>query len=174
MNKLAENPALDEDNTLTIYTSAEGSQGSKVSVYKSALLSALTVKQDQTIGYEWNAANNSSQIIGSTANALTFASETISETLKLDQISVNVINTALENIAFLRAQNGGVQSRLAFNLQSLAQQKTNMRAALGRIVDADIAEETTQLSKYQVLSQAAASMLTQANANTELALMLLR
>ena len=63
---------------------------------------------------------------------------------------------------------------LAFNLQSLAQQKTNMRAALGRIVDADIAEETTQLSKYQVLSQAAAAMLTQANANTELALMLIR
>jgi flagellin len=61
-----------------------------------------------------------------------------------------------------------------FNLQSLAHQKTNMKAALGRIVDADIAEETTNLSKYQVLSQAAASMLSQANANTEIALMLLR
>jgi len=42
------------------------------------------------------------------------------------------------------------------------------------IVDADIAEETTNLSKYQVLSQAAASMLSQANSNTEIALMLLR
>jgi flagellin len=49
-----------------------------------------------------------------------------------------------------------------------------MKAALGRMVDADIAEETTKLSKYQVLSQAAASMLTQANANTDIALMLLR
>ena len=92
----------------------------------------------------------------------------------MGQLSVNVINTALENIAFLRAQNGGVQSRLSFNLQSLAQQKTNMTAALGRIVDADIAEETTQLSKYQVLSQVAVAMLSQANANTELALMLIR
>ena len=36
------------DNTLTIYTSADGAQGSQVSIYKSALLSALTVKQDQT------------------------------------------------------------------------------------------------------------------------------
>jgi len=174
MNKLSENPELDEDNTMTIYTSAEGSEGSKVSVYKSALLSALTVKQDQTIGFEWYTADNNSQTIGYKDEALTFASKTISGTLSLGQISVNVINTALENISYLRAQNGGVQSRLAFNLQSLAQQKTNMRAALGRIVDADIAEETTQLSKYQVLSQAAASMLTQANANTELALMLLR
>jgi flagellin len=170
--------ALNEDNTMTIYTSAEGSEGSKVSVYKASLLSALTVHQNGSIGYAWNTANNSSQRVGqgvaTNSSALTFASESISGTLSLGQLSVNVINTALENIAFLRAQNGGVQSRLSFNLQSLAQQKTNMTAALGRIVDADIAEETTQLSKYQVLSQAAAAMLSQANANTELALMLIR
>ena len=49
-----------------------------------------------------------------------------------------------------------------------------MRAALGRIVDADIAEETTNLAKYQVLSQASATMLSQANSNTEIALMLIR
>ena len=172
----AQDPDRTRDNTLTIYTSAEGSEGSKVSVYKSQLLSALTVGQDKSINYEYGEAVNTlgTQEIGYTTDPLTFASATIEGTLSLDQLSVNVINQALENIAFLRAQNGGVQSRLSFNLQSLAQQKTNMNAALGRIVDADIAEETTQLSKYQVLSQAAASMLTQANANTELALMLLR
>ena len=172
----AQNASRSLDNTLTIYTSAEGSEGSKISVYKSQLLSALTVGQDKSINHEFGEAVNTlgTQKIGYTTDPLTFASASIGGTISLDQLSVNVINQALENIAFLRAQNGGVQSRLAFNLQSLAQQKTNMRAALGRIVDADIAEETTMLSKYQVLSQAAASMLTQANANTELALMLLR
>ena len=50
-----------------------------------------------------------------------------------------------------RAQNGGSQSRLAFNSESLTQQKTNMRAALGRIVDVDIAEESTNLAKYSVI-----------------------
>jgi len=168
---------LDKDNTMTIYTSAEGSEGSKVSVYKASLLSALSVTQGGSIGQTYDdsaiASNNSSAVVG-TDSVVHFASDSINKTLTLAQISVNVINTALENIAFLRAQNGGVQSRLSFNLQSLAHQKTNMRAALGRIVDADIAEETTQLSKYQVLSQAAASMLSQANANTEIALMLLR
>ena len=50
-----------------------------------------------------------------------------------------------------------------------------MRAALGRMVDVkDIAEETTNLAKYSILNQASASMLAQANANTEIALMLLR
>ena len=170
----AQNQVRTEDNTLTIYTSAEGSEGSKVSVYKSLLLSALTVGQGLSIGNKFSEAGNDVAGIGNTAKAVTFASLRIEGTISLGQISVNVINQALENVSFLRAQNGGVQSRLSFNLQTLAQQKTNMRAALGRIVDADIAEETTNLAKYQVLSQAAASMLSQANANTELALMLLR
>jgi len=94
--------------------------------------------------------------------------------LDLDDISVGVITQALENVAFLRAQNGGSHSRLAFNAESLSQQKTNMRAALGRMVDVDIAEETTNLAKFSVLNQAAASMLAQANASTDIALMLLR
>ena len=170
----AQNPDRSLDNTLTIYTSAEGSEGSKISVYKSQLLSALTVGQDKSINKLWSGASNDVAAIGDTSTYLTFASSSVENTIGLAQLSVNVINQALENIAFLRAQNGGVQSRLSFNLQSLAHQKTNMRAALGRIVDADIAEETTNLSKYQVLSQAAASMLSQANANTEIALMLLR
>jgi len=105
---------------------------------------------------------------------VTFAAGNIGDTLGLDMISVGVITQALENIAYLRAQNGGSASRLAFNAESLVQQKTNMRAALGRMVDVDFAEETTNMAKYSVLSQASASILSQANANTDIALMLLR
>ena len=53
-------------------------------------------------------------------------------------------------------------------------QKTNMEAANGRIIDVDIAEESTRLAKYNVLVQASASMLAQANSNSDIALMLLR
>ena len=167
---------LSRDNSLTIYTSSEGSGGSKVSVHRLLLLSALTVNQNTDIGNEWSSANNTAgtQEIGYTTEPLTFASQNLSDTLSLKQISVNVITKALENISYLRAQNGASGSRLYFSSDSLAKQKTNMRAALGRIVDADIAEETTNLAKYQVLSQAAASMLSQANSNTEIALMLIR
>ena len=168
---------LSRDNSLTIYTSAEGSGGSRVSVHRLLLLSALTVNQNTDIvGNEWSLANNTAgtQEIGYTTEPLTFASQNLSDTLSLKQISVNVITKALENISYLRAQNGASGSRLYFSSDSLAKQKTNMRAALGRIVDADIAEETTNLAKYQVLSQAAASMLSQANSNTEIALMLIR
>jgi flagellin len=169
------------DNTLTIFTSAEGAAGSKVSVHKAVLLSALTFDTNVTDGkrtsYGHTEADNTNDDKDKTEESqftVTFATQSGGDFLNLADISVGVISQALENVAFLRAQNGGVHSRLAFNAQSLTQQKTNMRAALGRMVDVDIAEETTNLAKYSVLSQASASMLAQANQNTDIALMLLR
>ena len=180
------------DNTIDIYTSGQGSSGSKVSIHKAVLLSALTVKSngdlagsvvtadDGTGGNtvsDWDTVTSvadKSAYKPSSDQWVTFAAEEIADTIELDMISVGVITQALENIAYLRAQNGGSQSRLAFNLESLTQQKTNMRAALGRIVDVDIAEESMNLAKYTILNQAAASMLAQANASSDVALMLLR
>ena len=183
------------DHTVSVHTSADGSSGSKVSLHKSLLLSALTLNAKdgevnlsgkstattgETSGF-WTTVDNTKVLGGKNYNAatdkdnyLTLASEELSDTLSLGQISVGVLTTALENISFLRAQNGGTQSRLSFNADSLANQSNNMQTALGRIVDVDIAEETMKLSKYNVLAQAAASMLAQANVSTDLALMLLR
>ena len=163
------------DHTLTIYTSDEGQAGSKVSLHKSVLLSALTFNTNTFANNTYaNIANGTGDGDETTAFVATFATASGGVMLDLDDISVGVITQALENVAFLRAQNGGTHSRLAFNAESLSQQKTNMRAALGRMVDVDIAEETTNLAKFSVLNQAAASMLAQANASTDIALMLLR
>jgi flagellin len=167
------------DNTMTIYTSSEGSTGSSVSMHKSVLLSALTFHTNLQGGSSEfdDALNNTSDGTESgkfIATLATAGGSAATAFLDLDDISVGVITQALENVSFLRAQNGGVHSRLAFNQESLGAQKTNMRAALGRMVDVDIAEETTNLAKYSILNQAAASMLAQANASTDVALMLLR
>jgi flagellin len=174
------------DNTITIYTSADGSAGSKVSLNRSLLLSALTFSTGGTMGsvaYNDGSANNTynSGADNNTENGAAFdvtlavaGGSDAANFIDLQDISVGVLTKALENISFLRAQNGGTHSRLAFNLDSLGQQKTNMRAALGRIVDVDIAEESTNLAKYSILNQAAASMLAQANASSDVALMLLR
>jgi flagellin len=172
----AENTTRSNDNTLTIFTSTEGSGGSKVSVFKSSLLSALTLQTDKTLAGDVGANAYWETVVASqgTNDMITLAADEIANTINLDDVSVGVITQALENISYLRAQNGGSQSRLAFNLESLTQQKTNMRAALGRIVDVDIAEESTNVAKYSILNQAAASMLAQANASMDVALMLLR
>ena len=174
----AEDTTRSMDNTLTIFTSTEGSAGSRVSVFKSGLQSALTLHTTKTLAgsvADPTVANWSTVVAGQGNNKMiTFAADEIANTIDLDDISVGVITQALENVSYLRAQNGGSQSRLAFNLESLTQQKTNMRAALGRIVDVDIAEESTNVAKYSILNQAAASMLAQANASSDVALMLLR
>jgi len=176
-----------QDNTMTIYTSSEGSAGSKVSLNRSLLLSALTFSTGGDMGsvkyndgsenssYNSDVTKNNTEDGGAFNVTLAVAGGSdATNFIDLQDISVGVLTKALENVSFLRAQNGGTHSRLAFNLDSLGQQKTNMRAALGRIVDVDIAEESTNLAKYSILNQAAASMLAQANASSDVALMLLR
>ena len=100
--------------------------------------------------------------------------EDAGKTLDLSDISVGVFTQAIQNVATLRADNAASMSRLRFASQDLALQKTNMEAASGRITDVDIAAESTRLAKYNVLVQASASMLAQANSSTDVALMLLR
>jgi len=166
---------VEQDNTISIFTSANGGGGSKVSVHKALLVSALTFDtEDLTAVKHDDADNGDADGTEGTDFTMTLATQSGGTLLNLGDISVGVITKALENVSYLRSQNGGTQSRLAFNLESLTQQKTNMRAALGRIVDVDIAEESTNLAKYSILNQAAASMLAQANASTDVALMLLR
>jgi len=161
-----------QDNTLTIFTSSDGNDGSKVSLSKSALLSALTINAGTLQASVYSNTNSSNGI--NQAAVYTFASETVEQTMDLDQISVGVFTKALENIASLRAENGGTMSRLSYSDEMISQMKSNMKAALGRIVDVDIAEESTNMAKYNVLTQASAAMLAQANSTTDIALMLLR
>ena len=161
-----------QDNTLTIFTSSDGNDGSKVSLSKSALLSALTINAGSLNASLFSTADNS-QAVGASGR-FTFASARVEDTMDLNQISVGVFTKALENIASLRAENGGTMSRLSYSDEMISQMKSNMKAALGRIVDVDIAEESTNMAKYNVLTQASAAMLAQANSTTDIALMLLR
>ena len=155
------------NNTVSIHTSADGGDGAKVSLHKAALLSAITITAaTPTTAAAWQDADNTA--------VFTFASADHNSTITLDQVSTAVLSKALENVASLRAQNGGTMSRLTFSSNVVAQMRTNMKAALGRIVDVDIAEESTELAKYNILVQASAAMLSQANSSTDVALMLLR
>ena len=156
------------DNTVSIYASAEGSTGSKVSVGKSMLLSALTINASTLAAAKYSDGATAGNNINS------FASATISGAINLNDISVGVFTQALQNVATLRADNGASMSRLAFASDNIATTKTNMEAANGRIVDVDIAAESTRMAKYNVLVQASASMLAQANSSTDIALMLIR
>lgn len=160
-----------QDNTVSIFTSATGESGSKVSINKTMLLSALTINSGTLASAAFSTAANGAAA-GATG-AFSFAADSVSGTMTLDKVSVAVFTQALQNVATLRAENGGSVSRLQFSKESASQQKTNLEAANGRIMDVDIATESTRLAKYNILVQASASMLSQANATSNVALMLL-
>ena len=170
-NNLSQNLQL--DNTVSVFASADGNTGPKVSVNKALLLSALTITtNDVGTSAAYSSTRNTSFTGG--AGIITFVAEDAGKTLDLSDISVGVFTQAIQNVATLRADNAASMSRLRFASQDLALQKTNMEAASGRITDVDIAAESTRLAKYNVLVQASASMLAQANSSTDVALMLLR
>ena len=163
---------INNDNTVSIYVSADGTSGPTVSVNKSLLLSALTIDAS-------NLGTGTAYLDTLNGNftgtqAMSFVAEDSSKTIDITDISVGVFTQALENVATLRADNGASMSRLRFAGQEMAVQETNLIAAKGRITDVDIAAESTRLAKYNVLVQASASMLAQANTSSDIALMLLR
>jgi len=84
-----------------------------------------------------------------------------------------VINNAQDEFAQYRAHNGAEQNGLNFAAELLVLNKANLEAATGRIVDVDVAEESTQLAKWTTLTQAGTAMLAQANQANSLVLKLI-
>ena len=168
-----------KDHTIDVFTSADGEAGAKVSIHKALAWSALTFNsEDLTSQLAYSTgANNATNAQGadeSDAVDFTLAAQDLNSTINLSNISVGVFLAAMENIAGLRAQNGSTMSRLEFQEVNISRQRSNMEAALGRIRDVDMGRESTELAKYNVLRQASAAMLAQANTSPEIALMLIR
>jgi flagellin len=92
----------------------------------------------------------------------------------LATLSLDTITSALQNVATMRADNGAEQSRLAFASQVLTVNQTNLQSATSRISDVDVAQESTQLARWNVLVQSGTAMLAQANQSAQVALKLLQ
>jgi len=119
-------------------------------------------------------SEDASQSVNITKADLATNVTTITGAANLAAISVTQITTAITNVGTSRAQNGAETSRLGFSADVLATNKTNLEAANSRIVDVDVAYESTRLAKNNILVQAGTSMLSQANASAQSALRLLQ
>lgn len=91
----------------------------------------------------------------------------------LAAVNISDVTTATDGVATMRATNGAEQSRLGFAAEVLTTNKTNLEAANSRIVDVDVAQESTQLARWNTLVQAGTAMLSQANQSSQSALKLL-
>ena len=83
------------------------------------------------------------------------------------------ITAATESLATARAANGAAHSRLGFAAEVLTVNKSNIEAANSRILDVDVAAESTQLARFNILVQSGTAMLAQANQSAQTALKLL-
>lgn len=92
----------------------------------------------------------------------------------LEDFSVADFVDYIQTIANFRAVNGGTQSRLGYATRILEENQINLQAATSRIMDADMAAESTRLAQQNVLIQAGASMVVQANQQATLVLSLLQ
>ena len=96
------------------------------------------------------------------------------EAASISRVSSTDLNTAIQNIANLRAQSGGKASALGFASDYLATKSVSLEAANSRVMDADIAEESVNYSKYSLLYQAGAAALAQSNLSMEVVLDLIK
>jgi len=95
-------------------------------------------------------------------------------TIEAANTSITSIDSALDKVSEFRASFGAYENRLDAAINNLTTLKVNTDAARSRIEDADFAAETSNLTKSQILSQAATSMLAQANASKQNLLALLQ
>ncbi len=89
------------------------------------------------------------------------------------QLSLNKLDDALVRINGVRANLGALQNRLQSTSNNLAITEENFSAANSRIRDVDVASETAELAKNNILTQAGVSVLSQANQSTSMALKLI-
>ena len=88
--------------------------------------------------------------------------------------AINVIDTALKRALDQQTDLGSVQSRLGYTSANIVTASENTQSAESTIRDANMAQEMTAYTKNNVLSQAAQSMLAQANQNSSAVLSLLQ
>lgn len=94
--------------------------------------------------------------------------------MELSQKAITKLDKAIERVNASRATLGAQINRLEYTIQNLQTARENLTAAESRIRDLDIAEETSNLTKNQVLVQAATAMVAQANQIPQQALALLQ
>ena len=147
------NAEISTGSTYSVVTSQDGEQTIDISQLDLG-----------AVGYYVGTASGSSGAIDTEA---VFSSATAAAA------AISNITEAIQTLATLRATNGSEQVRLTFAADMLAVNKTNLEAANGRITDVDIASESANLARLNILQQAGTAMLAQANQANQSVLRLL-
>jgi len=144
----------------------------------------VTLQSNQQIDVFFGANSNESlgnlRLDGGNAGTAIFgvSSDFSVETLDIrtrqsSNLAIEIADLALEQISAQRASLGAIQNRLESTINNLTTNSENLSASRSRILDADFAAETANLSRNQIIQQAGVSILAQANQQPQIALSLL-
>jgi len=123
----------------------------------------------QSVGITQADMGSINALVGTTGNvAVVATTEGVNiSTVSNAQAAVSTVSQAIQNLAQLRAYNGSEQSRLTFASEMLTVNKVNLESANSRIIDVDVAKESSNLARWNILQQAGTAMLAQANMSTQ-------
>ena len=127
---------------------------------------ALAVTKDSE-GNTWS-------LNASSMNAVDVTSVIASAFTVTSSNAVATLNSAIENVATHRAKVGANIQRLQFNQEQISILNENLSATVSRIKDVNVAEESTQFARYNILVQSGTAMLAQANLLPQNALRLIQ
>lgn len=142
--------------------------------YHSAVMSgSVTLTANSTFSITGGSAGAADAFVNPSIDTNTLSTVSVTTAANASN-AIKTIDGALSKIAETRADLGAVSNRLDYTVNNLSSVKVNMEASQSRIEDADFAVETSNLTKAQILSQAATAMLAQANASKQSVLSLLQ
>ncbi len=110
---------------------------------------------------------------GSSTLTYSINADTDANAITASQLALDAVNAAISSLGVTRGTVGAAESRLESAINYLTVARENFAAAESRIRDADIAQETAELVRLQILQQAGAAVLAQANLQPQVALELL-
>jgi len=133
----------------------------------------LTVTIGQAVGQDMtiSESNLRTGAMLSLINQDTSGNYTLQST---DPNAINTITNGIQQVASQRATLGAAQSRLELASTTLQVESENLSSAISRIRDVDVADESTQYAKYNILVQSGTAMLAQANQTPQSVLKLLQ
>ena len=120
----------------------------------------------EKIGIKISAVTATGLLVTDAGTSVSTVAKSISAMYRMDR--------ALSAIGKRLATLGSLQNRMSFSINNLSKASVTTEQALGRIMDADFAKESSALAKHQILNQAATSMLAQANQSKQSLLALLQ
>ena len=156
-------------NGISLFAAGSSASANGVDMNTTATLTVVTSHDgDQSVGITQADLSQIVFDISNTASTGNTDANVMDITSNANATSAVVsIQNAIQNLATLRANNGAEQSRLSFAADMLSINKINLESANSRIVDVDVAAESSQLARYNILQQAGTAMLAQANQSTQ-------